>query len=180
VRDTQLSATVFTNRTSDLIEQVTLDATTRQRRNIAQASATGLELEASWAPVEPLLLRAGYALTASRVVRYPEDPSLEGNALPELPRHSGSLGLQWRSPRWVDVDARLRVEGSSFADDQNALALPAYALIDLSLARKLREEVTLYASVSNLLDTQVLTDRTETLDFVGAPRTVWAGFRVSY
>ena len=38
----------------------------------------------------------------------------------------------------------------------------------------------LFVSISNLFDAQVIADRTETLDYLGAPRTLWAGFRVSY
>lgn len=179
-RVARLSGTVFFDRTSDLIEQVTVDATTRQRRNIADANGAGLELNASYDPMDSLRLHAGYALNVSRIVRFPEDRALEGNALAELPRHSGTFGVSWSRPRWVDLDASVRVEGSAFADDRNTLVLPAYALVDLSVSRKLREEVTVFVSVSNLLDTEVIADRTETLDYLGTPRTFWAGFRVRY
>jgi len=179
-RQARLSATVYLDRTSELIEQVTVDETTRQRQNIAAANGAGLELNGSFEVAPTLTLRAGYAFTASRIVRFPEDRSLEGKALAELPRHAGTLGVAWSDPRWVDLDLAVRGEGTTYADDRNALALPAYALVDLGVARKLREEVTLFVSVSNLFNAQVIADRTETLDYLGAPRTVWAGFRVSY
>jgi iron complex outermembrane receptor protein len=174
----RVSFTAYADRTTDRIEQVTVDETTRQRRNIAEADSLGGELEASWRPVQPLRLYAAYALTLSRVSRFPENTALEGKQLAGLPRHAGSVAVQWSSPEWVDVNLRCRAESSQFADDRNELKLPSFALVDLTLSRMLREELEVFASVSNLLDAVVPTERTQTLERLGAPRSIWAGFRV--
>ncbi|WP_434345680.1 TonB-dependent receptor plug domain-containing protein [Myxococcus virescens] len=174
----RLSFTVYAGRTAGRIEQVTVDATTRQRRNIASANNVGGELEASWRPLTSLRLYGSYSLTRSRISSFPEATALEGKELANQPRQSGSVTAQWSSPEWVDVSLRLHAESSQFDDDQNTLKLPSFALVDLTVSRSLREAVELFASVSNLLDSEVTTRRTQTLEQVGTPRTVWGGFRV--
>ena len=137
-------------------------------------------MEAAWRPVRPLRLHLAYALALTRVVSFPENTALEGKRLASLPRHAGALTASWSRPGWVDATVRVRAESAQFADDLNVLTLPGFALVDVTLSRKLRDEVELYASASNLFDRAVLTEKTQTLERLGAPRSVWAGFRVRY
>jgi len=177
---TRLAVTGFLDRTDGLIEQVTLDADTRQRQNIAQAMSAGAEIEASWHPTYRLRLVATYTLTFSRILKFPADASLQDKALAETPRHAGALTAALRLPARFAADLRVRAESAQFADDQNTLALPAFALVDLTVSRQVFDHVTLFAKVSNLLDTTVVIDRTQSLTRVGAPRTLWGGFRARF
>ncbi|HET9449351.1 MAG TPA: TonB-dependent receptor [Aggregicoccus sp.] len=174
----RLGATAFVNRLMDRIEQVTLDATTRQRRNIAEARSEGVELEA-WLRLQRWLsLGAAYTLTQARIRRFPDAPELEGKQLSGVPRHTGMLTGRWSRPGLLDATVRLRAESEQYADELNGFSLPAFAVVDVSLSRRVHEHLELYASASNLLDAEVMTERNASLERVGAPRTVWAGFRV--
>ena len=166
-RGARLSLTAFANQTFDRIEQTTIDETTRQRRNIGAAQAGGAEVQLSLRPLQELRLFAGYALTLSRISRFPERPELVGKQLPGTPVHSTSATLQWTRPELLDATVRVRAESRSFADDRNAFALPAFAMVDLTVSRHVWDQVELYASAENLLDAEVLTDRNQTIDRIG-------------
>ncbi len=176
----RLGATVYGTLSQDRIEQVTLDANTRQRQNIAGSQAVGGELEASWRPHPTLRLSAGYTLTLASISDFPQVPELVGKPLPNLPVHAAAGTVAWSDPRWVDLTVRLRAESAQYADDRAGFRLPSFGLVDVSLSRRLREQVEVYLSASNLLDTEVLTDRNASLERVGAPRSLWGGFRVRY
>jgi iron complex outermembrane receptor protein len=176
----RLAVTAFANQTSDRIEQTTIDERTRQRRNIAEAQAAGAELQLRVRLLQRLRLSGGYALTLSRISRFPERPELEGRQLPNTPVHAGTATLQWTNPALFDATVRVRAESRAFADERNAFQLPGFAAVDLTVSRRMWDHAELYASVANAFDAEIVTDRNETIERVGAPRAVWAGFRVEY
>lgn len=180
VRGARVALTAFASQTYDRIEQTTIDPLTRQRRNIAEAQAAGAELQLNVRLLPQLRLSGGYALTLSRISSFPESVELVGKQLPNTPVHSAAATLKWTDPRLVDATLRVRAEGRAFADERNDFALPAFAVVDLSVSRSVVEHVELFASMANVLDAEVMTDRNQTMERVGAPRTVWGGFRVEY
>lgn len=176
----RVGTTGFVNQMFDRIETVTLDDTTRQRKNIAEARSHGGEVDIEVRPLRSLSLGAGYAFLVSEITSFPSNEALVGKTLPSIPRHQAVVSARWANPRYVDVAVRLRAESSQFADDQNKFELPAYTLLDASLAKRLRDFTEVFVSVSNAFDTQVVTDENQSLERIGTPRTVWGGFRVSY
>ena len=176
----RLGITGYVNALSDLIQSVTLDAQTRQRQNVAQARALGIEADARWRALQPLTLTASYALTRSRVVSSPANPALVGLRLPATPLHRGAVGAILDLPDLFRASARAWAESTAFADDRNTFRLPEFAQLDLSLSRALTREVEVQASMTNSLDARIVTGRDATVTNVAAPRTVWVAVRGGY
>jgi outer membrane receptor protein involved in Fe transport len=164
----------------DLVQSVTLDPRTRQRQNVAQARALGIEADARWRPVRPLTFVASYALTRSRVASSPANPALVGQRLPSTPLHRGALTGMLDLPDLLRASARVWAESLAFADDRNTLRLPAFAQLDLSLGRALTREIEVQVSMTNALDSRIVTGRDATVTNVAAPRTIWVAVRGSY
>ena len=176
----RLGVTGYVNALYDLVQNVTIDPQTRQRENVAQARSLGVEADARWRPVQALTFLASYALTRSRVVSSPANPALLGLRLPATPLHRGALTGLLDLPDLFRASARVWAESLAFADDRNAYRLPAFAQLDLSLGRALTREVEVQASMTNVLDSRIVTGRDATVVNVAAPRTVWVAVRGSY
>ena len=95
-------ATAFWDRVDDPIANVTVSATpaliTRQRQNLGQARIRGVSFEADYQPAHELRLQASYLLSDARVTEFPAAPEIEGNLLPQVPRHRASLRLDYLNP----------------------------------------------------------------------------------
>ncbi|MCG8370957.1 MAG: TonB-dependent receptor, partial [Proteobacteria bacterium] len=78
----------------------------------------GVEVEAEWAVTNRLTLAANYGLQDSELTDFPDDRTLEGNWLPNVPRNTGNVGGQWQVPLsggWT-ASARVnyRIEGARY------------------------------------------------------------------
>jgi outer membrane receptor protein involved in Fe transport len=158
-----LRATVFQNELSDAVGNVTLDATTRQRRNLDSTRIRGLELGGHWNPdfAETLRFEIDYLLSDARVRSGgPGAASLDGKRLAQVPRHTVTAGLEWRAARATTLDLRSRWTSSQFEDDQNALRLASALRLDFAVRHALTSRLTLTVAVENLLDAEIQTART--------------------
>ena len=183
VRQLRFSATGFYNLLTDLIQSVTVTPTLTQRENVGKAESYGVEFESQYQPFANWTFAAAYALTISDVIQNNQNPALVGNWLPGVPRQQGVVSARWADPDWLDVTLRLRAEGYQFANDLNTFRLPGYATMDLFVARELRELVNhlkVFVAVTNLFDKQVITGKNQTVTNIGAPLTVWGGFRTRF
>ncbi len=156
-----LRAAVFQNALSDAVANVTLDATTRQRRNLDSVRVSGLELGGFWQPVPVLRLDADYLLSDARVRSGgPGAEALDGKRLAQVPRHTVSLGAVWQSTRALELDLRARWFSAQFEDDTNTLELASATRLDLAARLALSARLRLTLAVENLLDAEIETART--------------------
>jgi outer membrane receptor protein involved in Fe transport len=173
-------ATAFWDRVKDPIANVTLSVTpaliTRQRQNLGRARIRGVSAEADYQPAHELRLQASYVLSDARVTEFPASPEIEGNLLPQVPRHRASLRLDYLHPEVLNVSLRGRFESLRFDDDQNRLGLGRLFLADLTLDRRLGESWGAFFSVENLFDRRYAVQATP-VDQLGTPRTVTGGLR---
>ena len=179
----RFSATGFYNLLSDLIQSVTVTPTLTQRENVGKAQSYGVEFESQYQPFPNWTFAVGYALTISEVIQNNKNPALVGKWLSGVPQQQGVVSARWADPDWLDVTLRLRAEGYQFANDLNTFRLPGYATMDLFVARELRELVNhlkVFVAVTNLFDKQVITGKNQTVTNIGAPLTVWGGFRTRF
>lgn len=162
----------------DSVANVTLETTssltTRQRQNVASVRSTGLEVEGEARLGERGVLTAGYTLIDSRVTSFPPDPSLEGRALPHVPRHQAVLQARYESTWRLGLQARWI--GKAWENDRNTLLLDSAFLLDLLVARRLTTQLDLFVAAENVLDAEVVVGRTPVRKF-GAPRTIRGGVR---
>jgi outer membrane receptor protein involved in Fe transport len=181
-RALRLRATAFWSGLEDPIATVTLpaaleDGATRRRENLGRVTVRGIEAEATLRPLRGLALAAGWTFADARVTSAPGRPELVGKAVPHDPAHRVAARVSFDRRRLGSATAEVRWLSHAFEDDLNAQRLPAFAVVDLSLARELRGGVELFLSVDTLLDEQYLVGRAG-VDTVGAPRLVRAGLRL--
>ncbi len=173
-------ATAFWDRVEDPIANATLSVTpaliTRQRQNLGRARIRGTSVEADFQPVPDLRLQASYVLSDARVLEFPAAPNIEGNLLPQVPRHRASIRIDYLHPKALNVSLRGRFESRRFDDDQNRLPLASLFVADLTLDRPLGESWGAFLSVENLFDHRYPVQATP-VELRGTPLTVIAGFR---
>lgn len=166
-----LDADIFSNIVSDPITNVTLGigpgtfpvagfipagGAYRQRRNVGEIRAYGLEAQAQYQVSDRLALNA--ALTATHAHVGKADAMVNGKRPAQAPEYSASVGaegqiakLGWRAD-WL-------FEGRSFEDDLNALPLKAYSKLNLTLDYPFTPQVSLGLRVDNAFDTAIQIQR---------------------
>ncbi len=174
-----LRVTAFSAEVRDAVANVTVASSpglvTRQRRNVGRTRSRGLEAEAEMRIASRATLTAGYALTDARVRSFPEDPSLEGRRLPQVPRHQATLQARYESAWRLALQARW--SSAAFEDDRNQLALDGALQLDVLLARGVGGGLEVFAAAENLLDAELVVARTP-VPSLGAPRLLRAGLRL--
>ena len=139
--------------------------------NIGVARAQGIELEASYEPVEGLRLQGVYAYidTENRT----PGAANAGNVLARRPQHAATLVADYRLPFGLELGADWRIVSESFDDAANAVPLAGYDIVTLRAAMPLYEGVDLFGRVENVFDTDYQT----AAGYNSAPRGVFVGIR---
>ncbi len=190
-----LGAAAFSNELHDAVGNVTLargpgtfpivgfvpaGGIGRQRLNLDRLRVRGLELIAEWHPAPSFSLNAAYLHNNAIVRRATLGPALAGKRLAQVPRHSATLGAEWRLGRLV-LTPRLRVIGRQFEDDENLLVLGAAAIADLGLRYEFATRGECFLTAENLGDTRLETGRSaDGIVTTGTPRLMLGGFRASW
>ena len=146
----------------------------QMRQNLGSARIAGLEVQARWRPLGPLLLTGGWTFADARVT----SGDLEGRLLPQDPRHRLMGAISFADPRWVEVTASIRWTSEQFEDDRNTLRLPGYAVLDVQVSRALASGWDLFLAAENLLDRQYLVGLQGGVATLGQPLFLRAGLRV--
>lgn len=173
-------AMAFWDRIEDPIANVTVSSTpalvTRERRNLGQARVRGVSVEAEGQPSSRLRLEASYVLSDARVVEFPASPEIQGNVLPQVPRHRAAFALDYLDARLANVSLRGRLESRRYDDDQNRQPLASLFVLDLTLDRALGASWTAFVSLENLLDERYPVQASP-VELLGTPFTATAGLR---
>ncbi|MEP7349076.1 MAG: TonB-dependent receptor [Sphingorhabdus sp.] len=187
----KLSATIFANRLSNAIANVTQGAgpgnfpgvgfvaaggVYRHRENLDAIDSKGVELDAS-INLQPFKLRAGYAYVDAQVNDDGLAASLDGLRPAQVPRHFGNLAVEYDSFGF-DAGATLRYVGGQFEDDLNRQKLDDALTFDGHLAYNVTDRLSVTLRGENLLDTRVEAAISSTGIIERAtPRTIWFGIR---
>jgi iron complex outermembrane receptor protein len=106
-----------------------------------EAQSRGLDLALSYRAPRWLVLDGGYAFNDATYTDF-KGPSvlssgkvadLSGNTLRLAPRHSGTAWLRLLLHENLRAGIGMRVMGKQFADDEERLSLPRYALLDANV-----------------------------------------------
>ena len=182
--------TAFWNEVRDLVANVTLatplpdcpaGTTCRQRQNLDLSRIRGFESELELRLTREWRFVASYLFSDARVVEAPQQPTLEGNRLAQVPEHNATLGVRYTHPAIATVSATARYVGGQFEDDLNTLPLGSYVVLDLFVSRALAKWAEAFVGVENLFGQTYSTGRTsEGVVSIGAPRLVHGGLRLAF
>ena len=182
--------TGYWNDVKDLVANVTLTSplpdcpagtTCRQRQNLDLARIRGFETELELRLARHWRLFASYLFADARVVDAPPQPGLEGKRLAQVPENSGTAGVRFTHPAWLNATLTARYVGDQYEDDLNTLPLGSYITVDLFLSHAFGKRAEVYIAVENLLDRIYTTGRTsEGVISIGEPRMARAGLRLRF
>lgn len=176
------SATVFTSRLEGAVTNVTIPGGggVRQRRNVGEINAVGLEAEASRWWGETLGLRLAGAWTRAEVDGAAAAPQLTGLRPAQTPEVSVTADFTWRPVAPLILLASVRYEGQRWEDDLNSRSLGAATTLDLRADWKLSGQASLWLALDNATDEAVETGQTgDGIESFDAPRTVRVGLRLT-
>jgi outer membrane receptor protein involved in Fe transport len=149
-----LRSTFFWSEIKDPIANATLSVTpalvTRQRQNLGRTRSRGVELDGTLKLATSLELSAGYIFTDASVVSFPRDPTVEGLAVPQVPRNAFSFELRYWNPSRLMVSFQGRYVGPQFEDDQNQLALDGFFTANVMAGRALRPGLQAFVAIENV------------------------------
>jgi outer membrane receptor protein involved in Fe transport len=159
---------------------------TQQRQNLGRTRIRGLQndaevrLGASWRFV------AAYLYEDAKVREFAANPALVGKALPQVPRHRGSIQVVYVHPKLADLAFSMQTMGMQFDDDLNvrtvpglpAPGLPGYTAASFTASRAVGRNFEAFFTVQNMLDEEYFVGTLPTS--VGSPRLVTGGVRVRF
>ena len=172
--------TAFWNQLDQAVSNITVKTSpsliTRQRKNVGQIRARGLDTDFSWKLSHSWSLSAAYLLANSTFRKFPENPFLESNWLPQVPRHRATASLRYQNHRFFNAFVLAHFVGLQFDDDLNQRPLGNYMLLNLNLSRRLHPNVVVTFSVENLLNRNYLVSNT-LVEGIGLPRMINSGLQ---
>ncbi len=120
--------------------------------NISKVDIYGIEAELEWYPVSELTLFANYTYNISKIDEDDNNADLEGNYLPNDPRHQTHFGFRYLNPKIVNLEVTANYYADIYFDNENTLKESGYFTLDASVSRRFFDRWTAYLNVENLLD----------------------------
>lgn len=152
---------------------------TRQRRNLGRTRSAGIEAEVEMKVTNQIRFSSGYIYSNAIVKRAPQDLTLVGLQIPQVPRQQFTMQASYDDPRYVNAALQFRASSRQFDDDRNTLPLNSYALIDATVSRRLGKYFEGFFAVQNVLNKQFVVARTPLENF-GMPRMFRGGLRIRF
>jgi outer membrane receptor protein involved in Fe transport len=192
---TKLSATLFANRLSNAIANVTLaagpgnfpgvgfvaaGATYSQRQNLDAIDSKGVEVSAEQV-IGPAVLRATWAYTDARVDASGAAAALDGRRPAQIARHGASLSLRDNGGGPFGGFATLRYIGAQNEDDLGLQRLGDALTLDAGLSWRLSGVIGIEVRGENLFDEPVPAAISSSgIVERATPRTLWIGTRINF
>ena len=174
----RFSATAFDNKLEHTIANVTIGPNLRERRNVDAVRARGVELGLG-ARLGAVSLDGSLAWTRARLEASGTSLALNGKRPAQTPQLAASATLAWQPSAGWRLAVTAKHTGAQYEDDLQTDLLPAATTLDAFAALPLGNRVQLVLRGENLTDTAVVTRKQAASIDLGAPRTIWAGFRIS-
>src|SRR3989449_6946297 len=127
------------NEVRDLVANVTLatplpdcpaGTPCRQRQNLDLSRIRGFESELELRLTREWRFVASYLFSDARVGEAPQQPTLQGNRLAQVPEHNLTPGVRYTHPATATVSATAPPPGGHLEDDPNTPPLRSYAVLD--------------------------------------------------
>ena len=153
----------------------------RQRQNINNIEADGIELSAKAEISKTFAINADYLYTNPRVTRAANQPSLQGLRLAEVARHQVSLAGVYRPMPELTLRVAGRAASNIYDDDQNTRLLKGYVVMDAYADYAITPYATVFVSGENITNKIVEAGKSvDGLVTVGAPQIFSGGVRFRF
>ena len=204
VRNVTFRVTWFDNRVSDPVANVTqaaafcaartVPAGCAQKQNLGRTRVRGIQTDVEYRLGTSWRLGGAYMRDDAKVTDGGSVPALVGKFLPQVPKHRGSLQIAYTNPKIATVALGVQVAGLQFNDDLNTqfipaatlasagydapvpAGLPAYTVVDFTVARDIGRRLQAFMGVQNLLDRVYFVQTNPST--LGTPRLINGGVRV--
>ena len=167
--------------------------TVRQYQNVGNATFQGIELIATWQPLEQLRLMGGFTNTVAYLTSS-TNPALvrTGVQLGQVPNYMFTAGVEWRPIENLVLTASMKSFPQYWNDTNHTQLNDGATLIDIGLRWSPAKDVDIYGSIQNLTNVQYLaqgytltsfegsTVSTTAIPQLGMPLTAVAGLRVRF
>jgi iron complex outermembrane receptor protein len=181
-RKLKVRGTFFWSEITRPIANVTLQVTpaliTRQRQNLGRTRSRGIEIEANARVTSSVSLSGGYQFIDATVLSFPANLALEGNSIPQTPRHLLTFQARYSNPSLLTFALQSRASSEQFDDDQNLLPLAGYFTMDAFVSRRVGQFAEVFGVVENLTGQRYEVGRTP-VTTLGPPVLVRFGVRLS-
>ncbi len=158
-------------------------------RNAGTSRRLGIESSILWQICPTLSVKTGYTGGQYIYKSYLIDNiSLEGNSLPGLPNHHGSIALTYQQPIGLMISGNFNFSGSMYAEDGNLTTIKPYQIANIKASYELKKgklNFIPFLGVNNLFNTKYF-DNIRINAFgnryyeTAAPTNIYAGIRFSY
>ncbi|HEV3059813.1 MAG TPA: TonB-dependent receptor [Vicinamibacterales bacterium] len=154
---------------------------------IGEARSRGVEVDVAGSLTRQINVIATYAFDAATFTK--DNTGLQGNAIANVPRHSGSVWLKAQLIPTLFVGGGAVLRGERQGDNQNSFQLPGYVTVDAVAGYTLKaghSTLVPQINVSNLtntryfINTNVYDAYPRTGIMPGQPRTVMASIKWEY
>jgi outer membrane receptor protein involved in Fe transport len=177
----EFRGTVFWADIVDPVTNVTLSTTpaliTRQRENLGRTRSIGTELDSVLHLSESIQFSAGYQFVHAYVA---SSPTLQGNLVPEVPKHQLTWEARYWNPRKLMLSIEGRYSSSQWDDDLNTLFLGRYYVMDLFAGREFARGLVGYVAVENFLNQRYAFQISPPVQELGAPILGRIGIRYDF
>lgn len=119
--------------------------------NISEVDIYGVENELWWYPSNELSVFGNYTYNMSIIGKDDNNEDLEGNYLPNDPRHQAHAGIIYSNPRIVNVSLIGNYYADIYYDNENELKEDGYFTMDASVSRNFNG-LTVYVNAENIFN----------------------------
>ncbi len=174
----EIQVTAFDNRINHAVANVTIGPNLRERRNVDAVHSRGVEVVAK-ATVGQVSWDGSFSLVDAELRGSGASAALDGKRPAQVPIFALSTALAWRPGEGWLLSATLRHSSSQFEDDLETDRLPAQTMLDAVVTVPLSSCANLIFRAENLTGEMIVTRNQAGSIDLGAPRTFWAGLRIS-
>jgi outer membrane cobalamin receptor len=151
-----------------------------ERRNIAESSVEGIEIDWQSRLSDTVSVRAQAVYAASDVQEASGLPTLIGNEFPHASPFKANLTLDWLPSDSVNIWSSLRYQSSEYEDLGNEQELEKIFQVDGGVRYAITGQHAVSLRIENLFDEEFETGiSTDGLVSISAPRTVWLSWDFS-
>lgn len=130
-------------------------------RNTGKGTRNGLELSVNYQLNKKWNIAANYSFSDFIYEKYVLDDSLNinynGNYLPGIPKHYGTISLNYINEDGLHAKLQTRYIGDLFTNDENSVSDEAYVLLNINVGYQIKKgkyTITPFIGANNLLNTK--------------------------